>query len=89
VRHLDRVSGAATWKIDLHRVPHWFWFVEWLRNPLPHHSQGSSTEKWSGNTLRVITARVLYVLRGFLTSTFILNNSVETTAPFNVVSHPR
>jgi len=25
----------------------------------------------------------------FLTSPFILNNSVETAAPFNVVSHPR
>ena len=63
--------------------------LEWLRNLLPHHSQGSSTERWSRNTLRVVTARVFYVLRGFLTSPFILNNSVETAAPFNVVSHPR
>ena len=63
--------------------------LEWLRNLLPHHSQGSSTEKWSRNILRVVTARVFYVLRGFLTSPFILNNSVETAAPFNVVSHPR
>ena len=55
----------------------------------PHHSQGSSTEIWSRNTLRVVTARVFYVLMGFLTSPFILNNSVETAAPFNVVSHPR
>jgi len=31
----------------------------------------------------------IYVLRGFLTSPFILNDSVETAAPFNVVSHPR
>ena len=31
----------------------------------------------------VVTARV------FLTSPFILNNSVETAAPFNVVSHSR
>ena len=61
---------------------------EWLRNFLPHHSQGSSTERWSRNTLRVVTARVFYVLRGFLTSPFILNNSVETAAPFNVFSHP-
>jgi len=60
---------------------------EWLRNLLPHHSQGSSTERWIQNTLRVDTARVFYVLRGFLTSPFILNNSVETAAPFNVVSH--
>jgi len=57
--------------------------LEWLRNLLPHHSQGSSTERWSRNTVRVVTARV------FLTSPFILNNSVETAAPFNVVSHPR
>jgi len=26
---------------------------------------GSSAERWSGNTLRVVTARVFYVLRGF------------------------
>ena len=63
--------------------------LEWLRNHLPHHSQGSSMEIWSRNTLRVVTARVFYVLRGFLMSPFILNNSVEMTAPFNVVSHPR
>ncbi|KAK2139033.1 hypothetical protein LSH36_2109g00002 [Paralvinella palmiformis] len=36
---------------------------EWLRNLLPHHSQGSSTERWSRNTLRVVTAGVFYVLR--------------------------
>ena len=63
--------------------------LEWLRNLLPHHSQGSSTERWSRNTLRVFTARVFYVLWGFLSSPFILNNSVETAAPFNVVIHPR
>ena len=63
--------------------------LEWLRNLLPHHSQGNSTERWNRNTLRVITARVFYVIREFLTSPFILNNSVETAAPFNVVSHPR
>jgi len=34
--------------------------LEWLRNLLPHHSQGSS---------------VVYFLRGSLTSPFILNNS--------------
>jgi len=32
---------------------------EWLRNLLPHHSQESSTERWSRNTLRVVTASVL------------------------------
>jgi len=48
--------------------------LEWLRNLLPHNSQGSSTERWSRNTLRVVTARVFYVLMGFLTSRFILNN---------------
>ena len=62
--------------------------LEWLRNLLPHHSQGSSTERWSRNTLRVVTARVFYILWGFLTSPFILDNSVEMAAPFNVVSHP-
>jgi len=63
--------------------------LEWLINLLPHHSQGSSTERWSRNTLRVVTAIVFYVLWGVLTSPFILNNSVETAAPFNVVTHPR
>ena len=29
--------------------------LEWLRNGLPHHSQGSSMERWSRNTLRVVT----------------------------------
>jgi len=62
--------------------------LEWLRNLLPHHTQGSSTERWSQNTLRMVTARVFYVLRGFLPSPFILNNSVETAAPFNMVGHP-
>ena len=61
--------------------------LEWLRNLLPHHSQGSSTERWSRNTLRVVTARVLPP-QGVLTSPFIWNNLVETAAPFNVVSHP-
>ena len=56
---------------------------------VPHHSQGSNTEIWGRNNLRVVTARVFYVLRGSLTSPFILNNSVETAAPFNLVSHPR
>ena len=39
--------------------------------------------------MSVVTARVFYVLRGFLISPFILNNSAEMAAPFNVVSHPR
>ena len=47
--------------------------LEWLRYLLPHHSQGSSTERWSRSTLRVVTAGVFYVLRGVLK--FILNNS--------------
>ena len=47
--------------------------LEWLRNLLLHPSQGSSTERWSRNTLRVVTARVFYVLRGSLTSPFIFN----------------
>ena len=64
-------------------------YVGVVEKILPHHhSQGSSTGRWSRNTLRVVTARVFYVLRGFLTSPFILNNSVETAAPFNVASHP-
>jgi len=33
---------------------------EWLRNILPHHSQGSSMERWSWNTVRVVTASVLH-----------------------------
>ena len=43
----------------------------------------------SRNTLRVVTARVFYILRVFLTSPFILINSGEKAAPFNVVNHPR
>jgi len=58
--------------------------MEWLRKLLFHHSQGSSTERCNRNTLRVVTARVFYILRGSLTSPFIFNNSVETAAPFNV-----
>jgi hypothetical protein len=54
---------------------------QWLRNFLPHHSL-SHTERWSSNTLRVVTARMFYVLSGFLRSPFILNNSVETAAMF-------
>jgi len=30
---------------------------------LPHHFKGSSTERWSRNTPRVVTARVYYVVR--------------------------
>jgi len=44
--------------------------LEWLRNLLPHHSQGSSTERWSRNTLRVVTARVFYILGRVLTSLY-------------------
>jgi len=46
--------------------------LEWLRNLLPHHSQGSSTERWSRHTLRVVTARVFYVFGGSLTSPLFL-----------------
>ena len=64
--------------------------LEWLRNTSLHTThRGAVWKDGSRTTLRVVTARVFYVLRGFLTSPFILNNSVETAAPFNVVSHPR
>ena len=43
--------------------------LEWLRNLLPHHSQGSSTGRWSRNTPRVVTARVFYILRIFFNVT--------------------
>jgi len=55
-------------------------YVGVVEKLLPHHSQGTSTERWDRNTLRVVTARVFYVLRGFLTSPSILNNSMETAA---------
>ena len=45
---------------------------EWLINLLPHHSQGSNTEIWSQNTLRVVTVRVFYVLGGSLTTPLFL-----------------
>ena len=71
-------------------IQHTLYVFEWLRNPLPHHSQGSSTERWSRNTLRVVTARLVYVIKVSPTSPpLIFTNSVETSAPFNVVSHPR
>ena len=63
--------------------------LEWLRKLLSHHSQGSSMERWSRNTPRVVTAKVFYTFGGSLTSPFIFNNSVKRAAPFNVVSHPR
>jgi len=62
--------------------------LEWLRNLLPHHSQGSSMERCNRNTLRVVLP-VFYILRRFLMSPFILNKSVEMAAPYNVVTHPR
>ena len=71
------------------RIPRLLVSVGVVEKLLSHPSQGSSTERWSRNMLRVVTARVFYVLMGFLTSPFILNNSVNTAAPFNVVSHPR
>jgi hypothetical protein len=40
-------------------------YVGVVEKLLPHNSQGSSMERWSRNTLRVVTARVFYVLRGF------------------------
>ena len=60
---------------------------EWLRNLLPHHSQGSSREKMESKYPE--GGHCQSVLRprgggGYLTSPFILNNSVETAAPFNV-----
>ena len=64
-------------------------YVEVVEKAPPHHSQGSSTERWSRNTLTVVTAKVFYVLGGSLTSPFIFNNSGETAASFNVVNHPR
>jgi len=36
------------------------WVVE---KPLPHHSHRRNTERWSRNTLRVVTAMVFYVFR--------------------------
>ena len=69
------------------RQPLWLYLS--LNFRLPCHLQGSSTERWSRNTPRVVAARVFYILRGVLTSPFILNNSMETAASFNVVSHPR
>ena len=63
--------------------------TSWVEKRLPHHSQGSRTERWSRNTMKVVTARVFYVLRVFLNVPFIFNIPVETAAPFNVVSHPR
>jgi len=54
-------------------------------SPLTGEQYGKMEPKYPG----VGTARVFYVLRGFLTSPFILNNSVGTAAPFNVVRHPQ
>ena len=62
--------------------------VEKLLSPTTHRGT-NSTDRWSRNTLRVVTARVFYILRGSLISPFIFNNSVETAAPFNVASDPR
>ena len=50
---------------------------------------GEQMERCSRNILMMVTARVFYVLRGSLTSPFILNYSVEMAPPFNMVSHPR
>ena len=55
--------------------------LEWLR--LSPSRPPSSTGRRSLNILRVVTGRVfLCVIRGSLTSPYILINSVETAAPF-------
>ena len=66
-----------------------FLFIERVFAPAPSPLTGKQyTESWSRNTPRVVTARVYYVLEGSLTPPP-LNNSVDTTAPFNVVIHPQ
>ena len=59
--------------------------LEWLRKLLPTRGtvQKDGAEMPWGWSLPVF-----YVLRGFLTSPFIFNDSVVTAAPFNVVNHP-
>ena len=51
--------------------------------PLTGEQYGKMEPKYSEG----VTARVFYVLKGSLTSPFIVNNSVETIAPFNVVNY--
>ena len=49
-----------------------------LRNVLPHHSQGMEPKYHDGGHCQSVLRP-----QGFLTSPFILNNSVDTAAPFN------
>ena len=64
--------------------------LEWLRNPLlPQHSRGEQSGKMEPKYPEGGRCRSVLRPRFFLTSPFILNNSVGTAAPFNVVSHPR
>jgi len=43
-------------------------------------------ERWSKNTLKIVTASVYYFLRGFLTSPYLID-SVDMAASFIVVIH--
>jgi len=64
--------------------------LEWLRNlrpppPLTGEQYGKMEPKYpeGGHCQSVLRSQ------GFFNVPFIINNSMETTAPFNVVSHSR
>ena len=57
-------------------------YVSVVEKSHPPPLTGEQYGKMEPKYLRVVTARVFYVLREFLTSPFIFNNSVETAAPF-------
>jgi len=58
--------------------------LEWLRNSSPTTHRGAVRKDGkSGHCQSVLRPRF------FFNFPFILNNSVETAAPFNVVIHPR
>jgi len=45
---------------------------DWLKLSPPHHSHRSNTERWSQNTLKVVTTSMYYVFSGSIASPFIL-----------------
>ena len=63
--------------------------LEWLRKTSPPPLTGEQYGKTEPKYPQGGRCQSALRPRGVFTSPFIFNNSVETAAPFNVVSHPR
>jgi len=63
--------------------------LEWSRNLLPHHPTGEQYGKMEPKYPEGGHCQSVLRHQGFFNVSFILNNPVETAAPFKVVSHPQ